>query len=262
MGWDRHFVPACDTKARRARWSRYWSGALLSAMLAGVLAGCAAAPQTAAIEEGDNDPAEPVNRAVFDANMAADRAIMKPIAQAYQDYLPAEIRQSVHNASANLREPVVAANDLLQGRPARALNSAERFGINTTAGYAGVVDRAGQWNVPAHSADFGQTLAVWGVPEGPFVELPALGPSNLRDAVGSAVGIALDPLSWTGNPALSYFGYARTGAELVDSRSEHLADLDELERSSLDFYAALRSVYRQHRQSEIDKARHDTGPGG
>jgi len=160
-------------------------------MLAGVLAGCAAAPQTAAIEEGDNDPAEPVNRAVFDANMAADRAIMKPIAQAYQDYLPAEIRQSVHNASANLREPVVAANDLLQGRPARALNSAERFGINTTAGYAGVVDRAGQWNVPAHSADF-----------------------------------------------------------------------DELERSSLDFYAALRSVYRQHRQSEIDKTRHDTGPGG
>ena len=188
-------------------------------MLAGVLAGCAAAPQTAAIEEGDNDPAEPVNRAVFDANMAADRAIMKPIAQAYQDYLPAEIRQSVHNASANLREPVVAANDLLQGRPARALNSAERFGINTTAGYAGVVDRAGQWNVPAHSADFGQTLAVWGVPEGPFVELPALGPSNLRDAVGSAVGIALDPLSWTGNPALSYLGYARTGAEFVDSEA-------------------------------------------
>src|SRR2546430_1515224 len=104
-----------------------------------------------------------------------------------------------------------------KARPARGLNSAERFGINTTAGYAGVVDRAGQWNVPAHSADFGQTLAVWGVPEGPFVELPALGPSNLRDAVGSAVGIALDPLSWTGNPALRYLGYARTRPEFVDS---------------------------------------------
>jgi phospholipid-binding lipoprotein MlaA len=269
MGWDRYFALHGGTQTRhaRARRRRYWRGALLSAVLASALAGCAGAPQsgaieqTAAVEPGDTDPAEPVNRAIFDANMAADRAVMKPIAQAYQDYVPADIRRGVRNASANLREPVVAANDLLQGHPVRALTSAERFGINTTAGYAGVVDRAAQWNLPPHSADFGQTLAVWGIPEGPFVELPALGPSNVRDAVGSAVGIALDPLSWTGNPALSYLGYARTGAEFVDSRTEHLTDLDELERNSLDFYAALRSVYRQHRQAEIDKARHATDPG-
>ncbi len=232
---------------------------LLAAGLALALAGCAApAVDDGGLETSDNDPAEPVNRAVFDANMAVDKAVVRPLAQAYQDHVPPQVRRGIHNVTANLNEPTVATNDLLQGNLGRAWTSARRFAINTTAGAAGIVDRAAEWNLPPHSADFGQTLAVWGVGEGPFIELPALGPSNLRDAIGSAVGMAFDPLSLPGIPALNYLGYAKTGAGFVDARAAHLADLDELEKTAIDFYATLRSVYRQHRQAEIEEAKRGT----
>jgi len=226
---------------------------IVAAIAAAVLSGCAT-PQTGAEQVADNnDPAEPVNRAIFDANMAVDRTLVKPVAKAYED-LPAEVREGVHNVTSNLREPSVTANDLLQGKADRAWVAAQRFAVNTTAGVAGVSDVAAKWNLPPHQNDFGQTLAVWGVGEGPYLQLPALGPSTLRDAVGTAVGMAFDPLSLSGVQALTYLGYARTGAEFVDSRGGHLADLDELEQSSLDFYASLRSIYLQHRRAEIDKA--------
>jgi phospholipid-binding lipoprotein MlaA len=93
------------------------------------------------------------------------------------------------------------------------------------------------------------------VDEGPFIELPGLGPSNLRDAVGAAVGIALDPLAVAGNPIGSYLSYAGTGAGFIDARSSHLRDLDALELTSIDYYATLRSVFQQARQAEIDEAR-------
>ena len=230
----------------------------LAAILAAALAGCAGASDEAA----DNDPAEPVNRAVFAANMAVDHAVVKPIAESYRDYVPADLRRGIHNVASNLHEPVVATNDLLQGNTSRAWTSAERFGINSTAGYAGVVDRAAERNLPPHSADFGQTLAVWGVGEGPFVELPALGPSTLRDAIGTAAGMILYPLSVSGVPALGYVGYARTGAEFIGARTDHLDDRAALEGSSMDLYATLRSIYRQHRQAEIDQARGTPAPGG
>lgn len=228
---------------------------IVAAIVTAVLPGCAA-PQTGAAEQvaDNNDPAEPINRAIFDANMTVDRTLVKPVAKAYED-LPAGVREGVHNVTSNLREPSVTGNDLLQGKADRAWVAAQRFAVNTTAGVAGVSDVAAEWNLPPHQNDFGQTLAVWGVGEGPYLQLPALGPSTLRDAVGTAVGMAFDPLSLSGVQALTYLGYARTGAEFVDSRASHLADLDELEQSSLDFYATLRSIYLQHRRAEIDKAR-------
>jgi phospholipid-binding lipoprotein MlaA len=234
---------------------------VLAIVAAAVLPGCAATgdPGGEQVADNNDDPAEPVNRAIFDANMAVDRAVMKPVAQAYQD-LPDEVRDGVHNVTANLREPSVTANDLLQGKVDRAWVSAQRFAINSTAGVAGVSDVAARWQLPLHQSDFGQTLAVWGVGEGPYLQLPALGPSTLRDAVGTAVGMAFDPLSLSGVQALTYLGYARTGAEFVDARASHLADLEELERTSLDFYASLRSVYLQHRRAEIDQARQPPAP--
>ncbi len=220
--------------------------------------GCAATSGGQASAEdvdSDNDPAELVNRAIFKANMAADRAVIKPVAQAYTDHVPDAVQTGVHNVVQNLKEPGVAINDLLQGNVRLAWQSMQRLAVNTTVGGVGVVDVAAKWGLPPHKADFGQTLGVWGVGEGPFVELPLLGPSNPRDAVGAAVDMALNPLTFVGGAPATYASAASTSAGMVDARSQHLKDLDDLERNSLDFYATLRSVYRQHRDAEIAAAK-------
>ncbi len=220
--------------------------------------GCAASSngRTAADDaDSDNDPAEGVNRAIFKANLAVDHAVMKPVAQAYTDHVPEALQTGVHNVVQNLKEPAVAVNDLLQGRVDQAWQSVQRLAVNTTVGAAGIVDVAAKWGLPPHKADFGQTLAVWGVGEGPYIQLPLLGPSNPRDAVGTAVDMALNPLTFVGGAPATYAGVATGGANAVDKRAEHLQDLDALERNSLDYYAALRSVYRQHREAEISAAK-------
>jgi len=235
--------------------------ALLAVIATALLAsggGCAGQPGERTIAEdgeSDNDPAETVNRAIFEANLAVDHAVLRPIAKTYSEQVPAEVRQGVHNVVKNLKEPAVAVNDLLQGNSQHAWQSVERLAVNTTVGGAGAIDVAANWGLPRHEADFGQTLGVWGVGEGPFVELPLLGPSNLRDAVGTAVDFAFDPLTYVGGAAATAVGAGRSGAEVVDTRTAHLKDLDELERNSVDYYAALRSVYRQHRTSEIQTAK-------
>ena len=226
--------------------------------------GCAASssdPASAEDADSDNDPAEGVNRAIFKANLAADHAVMRPVAQAYTDHVPEVVQTGVHNVVQNLKEPAVAVNDLLQGNVNHAWQSVQRLAVNTTVGAAGIVDVAAKWGLPPHKADFGQTLAVWGVGEGPFVELPLLGPSNPRDALGTAVDLALNPLTFVGGAPATYAGVATGGANLVDTRARHLHDLDELERNSLDYYAALRSVYRQHREGEISAAKEPEAQG-
>jgi phospholipid-binding lipoprotein MlaA len=234
----------------------------------GILLGCCgcaakaggASPVAAADADADNDPAEAVNRAIFKANVAADHAVIRPVAQAYVDHVPETVRQGVHNAMQNLKEPAIAVNDLLQGHVAQAWQSVRRLAVNTTVGAGGFVDVAKKWGLPPHSADFGQTLAVWGVGEGPFVELPLLGPSNPRDALGTAVDLALNPLTFVGGAPATYANVATGGAGAVDTRAQHLKDLDELERNSLDYYAELRSVYRQHRDAEIAAAKQPDKP--
>jgi phospholipid-binding lipoprotein MlaA len=225
-------------------------------------AGCATSsnvPPSADEADSDNDPAEGVNRTIFKANLAADHAVMRPVAQAYTDHVPEVVQTGVHNVVQNLKEPAVAVNDLLQGNVSHAWQSVQRLAVNTTVGGVGIVDVAAKWGLPPHKADFGQTLAVWGVGEGPFVELPLLGPSNPRDAVGTAVDMALNPLTFVGGPAATYAGVATGGANFVDVRAQHLHDLDELERNSLDYYATLRSVYRQHRDAEISAGKEPEG---
>ena len=208
-----------------------------------------------AAADPENDPAEPVNRAIFKANLAADHAVIRPVAQAYVDHVPKLVREGVHNVVQNLQEPATTVNDLLQGHVAQAWQSVRRLAVNTTIGAGGIVDVASKWGLPPHSADFGETLALWGVAEGPFVELPLLGPSNPRDAVGTAVDLALNPLSYIGGAPATYASVAAGSADVVDARAKHLKDLDELERNSLDYYAELRSVYRQHRDAQIAAAK-------
>ncbi len=241
----------------------YRNGATRAASAAalGILLGCSACAATpggtpqAANSDPDNDPAEPVNRAIFKANLAADHAVLHPVAQAYVDHVPRPVRQGVHNVVQNLQEPATVVNDLLQGHVGRAWQSVRRLAVNTTVGAGGVVDVAKIWGLPPHSADFGETLAIWGVHEGPFVELPLFGPSNPRDAVGTVVDLALNPLSYIGGAPAAYASVAAGSANVVDTRARHLKDLDELERNSLDYYAELRSVYRQHRDAQIAAAK-------
>ncbi len=222
-----------------------------------VLAGCASAPDmkdkdAVADYEMLNDPAEPTNRAIFKVNKALDTAIFKPVATVYKDYTPSIFQKAIHNVLNNLRTPVIFANDLLQGKLGRAWNTLARFFINTTIGFAGLGDPAEQFGFKFHNEDFGQTLAAWGIPEGPYIVLPVFGPSNPRDAIGLAVDGLIDPLNiWLSNTNREEFIFARAGARGIDDRTRNFDALEDLEKSSLDFYASLRSLYRQRRSDEI-----------
>lgn len=221
---------------------------LLASALA--LAACAQAPADPAARaefETNNDPAEPTNRAVFQANQFVDRNALKPVARGYAEYVPGRVRHSLHSFVSNLEEPVIAINDLLQGNTSRAWNTTQRFAVNTTLGGAGLFDVATDWDRPRHDADFGQTLGVWGVEPGPAVQLPLFGPSNLRDTAGKVAGAFLNPLALVGGTAGSVVSAASGGVGVVDGRSGLLPVTDDLERSSLDYYATLRSIMAQRR---------------
>ncbi len=203
-----------------------------------------------------NDPFEPANRGVFTINRAMDRVVLKPAATAYRDHLPNFIQGRVHDILANLRAPVIFLNDLLQGEIHRAMQTLTRFMVNSTIGLAGFMDMATALDMDDHDEDFGQTLAVWGVPEGPFVMLPLFGPSNPRDTVGMVVDFLTDPLSiWATNTDRVWIPVSRAGVQAVDNRAATLDLLDDVEKSSLDFYAAIRSLYRQRRADAISNGR-------
>lgn len=230
------------------------AGAGLALML---LAGCATPPPAGdreAVAEFDktNDSIEPFNRAIFAFNRLIDTWFLRPAATFYHDLLPPVIQSGIHNFLANLRTPVVLLNDLLQGEGQRAGDTVARFVINTTIGIGGLGDFATDMGFKPHGEDFGQTLAVWGTPEGPYIMLPVLGPSNPRDIVGIVADFFTDPLNWWArNTDREWITWTRTGATAVDKRSEVLEALNEAEKSSLDYYATIRSLYRQRRADEI-----------
>ena len=208
-------------------------------------------PEARAEYEQNNDPAEPANRAIFAGNQFVDRHVLKPVARGYEDYVPGRVRKCVHNFVSNLGQPAVAANDLLQGNVSRAWNTTQRFAINTTVGGAGLFDAATDWNRPAHSADFGQTFGVWGVGPGPAVQLPVLGPSNVRDSVGQVAGLVTNPATFIPGGAASAISAASGGAGFIDTRANLLGTTDALERSSVDYYATLRSAMAQRRANLV-----------
>lgn len=231
---------------------------LLALGLAGGVGACATAPsdpEARAEFDKTNDPAEPTNRAVFGFNQAVDKNVFKPVAEAYQDTVPDTIRRTIHNFLVNLDEPVTGFNHLLQGNGSRAWVSVQRFVINTTIGVGGMFDVANEMGMPSIKADFGQTFGVWGIAEGPYMHLPIFGPSNPRDAVGMAFSFAANPLTWMSGGAVTAASLGRSAVEGVDERARNIDTLDDLERNSLDFYATLRSVYRQYRQGMIEDAK-------
>jgi len=222
----------------------------LSAML---LASCASKPA-----DGTNDPLESINREIFDINMALDRAILRPVTQAYVDFVPDPIRDMIHNLLFHLKEPVTLANDLLQGEWDRAGQTSARLVTNTIIGF-GMWDVMTSSGAEGHKEDFGQTLAVWGVPDGPYLVLPLLGPSNARDTAAEVAQFVypfLDPIPHVMDEHLGfwpkfYINGTRATFTALDKRAQVLGKLAELEKTSLDFYATIRSLYRQKRADEI-----------
>ena len=227
-----------------------------------ILAGCAPRPsandaEAVAEYNETNDRFEPTNRVFYAVNNGLDTVILRPAAQAYRAVVPGAVRRPVHNVLSNISNPIQFANDVLQGKPRRAGDTFMRFLINSTIGVGGAFDVAGDWGWPDHDTDFGVTLAVWGVGEGPFLFLPVLGPTNPRDAVGFGASTLLDPFTYASFGGSATLGYARLGLGAVDARERVLDDIDQIKKSALDPYATFRSLYRQNRESVIQKSRGD-----
>jgi len=231
----------------RGGWRGPAASALAVVLLWSLLAGPAA--RLAWAQAGENDPLEPVNRAVFEFNRVLDGLLLEPAAIMYRAATPRFVRTGVTNFLDNLRTPVVLANDLLQGELGRAERTLGRFMLNTILGFGGLIDVGGWAGMPErHYEDFGQTLAVYGLGEGPYLMVPLIGPSNPRDLTGRVVDLVFDPLFFL---APSDVSYGRFGAEVVSFREQNIETIDELERSSLDLYAATRTLVRQLRANEI-----------
>jgi len=220
---------------------------LAVAALGAWVAGCSTSQE--AIDQ--NDPLEPINREVFALNHSLDNKVALPVATFYHSVTPEPIREHLHYFLTNLHLPVTFANDMLQGNFERGGEAIGRFAANTTLGFVGVFDVATDWGMPYHQEDFGQTMGVYGVGEGPYLVLPLAGPAVPRDIAGGFVDHYLDPLGYIRYHRPFYLSWARSALSFVDSRSQSINALREIERSSIDLYATTRSLYRQSRNAEI-----------
>lgn len=239
---------------------------VVAAAAAAMLGGCSTADTGAADVW---DPLEGPNRFIFSINRAVDIIAIRPIAVTYRDWVPKPAQKGVHNVLENLGEPVTAINEVVQGDPSRAATTMARFLVNTTLGLAGLFDVATSFGLTKTKEDFGKTVGYYaGVePEngGPYLVLPLAGPSNARDAAGLMADYAVDPfriLTYALNVDQLLYSGARYGATVVDTRVRTMYALDDLEKNSVDYYAALRSAYTQQRADLIRQKREKTDSRG
>ena len=205
-----------------------------------------------------SDPFEGTNRAVFSFNQAVDDAVIHPVVKGYRAVVPEPGRQGIRNFLRNLKTPTRFANQVLQGDVEGAMTEIMRGLINSTFGIAGLFDFAQYAGLKHEGEDFGQTLAVWGVGHGPYLVVPFLGPSSLRDYAGYALDSFADPLRiYLDNIDESEWYYAKVGADYLDLRESLIDVLEDLEYSSIDYYASVRSTYYQRRNAMIND--HDRG---
>lgn len=220
------------------------------------LAGCATLPSDpvdrAAFVQ-NNDPLEPLNRQTFELNLFLDRILLKPVTKVYIAVVPEEGRDALRRALDNMKEPVVVINNVLQGEVRRAGTAVARFTLNSTLGVGGFFDVAAKdFGIEKQTGDFGQTLYVWGFPEGPYLMLPLLGPSSPRDAIGMGVDAYIDPFSYLATAKnVDELQITRFLLDGVDQRARVIDVLDDLQKNSLDFYAQLRSLSQQRRAAEL-----------
>jgi phospholipid-binding lipoprotein MlaA len=200
------------------------------------------------IESTLPDPIEPVNRGIFAGNRIVDRVLLDPVTRFYGWLVPGPVKRSVRGVFANLNQPVVIVNDLLQLEPRRAGEATARFLLNSTFGFAGLFDPAAEAGFEEHHADFGQTLGKAGIGPGIYLVLPLLGPSTARDTVGVVFDTALRPDTWLLPIAPRLLLGGTWG---ITEREKHLENLEALESSSVDFYAAVRSAYWMSREALV-----------
>ncbi|HKO67455.1 MAG TPA: VacJ family lipoprotein [Burkholderiaceae bacterium] len=219
----------------------------LSVVMAILISGCATVPA-----DSGNDPRDPIesfNRQVFEFNDVVDRAVLKPVAQAYDYVLPEPVRDCISNIFSNFREPSNAVNNLLQGKPIDAASDTCRFVVNSTVGLLGCFDLARQMGLEKHNEDFGQTLGRWGIDSGPYLVVPILGPSTLRDAVGIyGAEPYLDVNFYINNVRVRN---AIIGTRFVNQRAELLQTDDLISGAALDKYRFIRDGYLQRRRSLV-----------
>ena len=226
-----------------------WSAPLLAAAL---VAGCAG---EAAQGTGANDPYEPFNRAMLNANIKLDRYVLRPVSQGYDFAVPETLQFVVRNELDYLSTPIDFANHLLQGEFRQAGVSLVRFTMNTVLGGVGMLDPATEFGLPKRETDFGITLGKWGVPEGPYLVLPLLGPYTSRELPSIVVDRAFNPVTYLGYwgplqdvPAM---GAGTRFVDIVDKRSENFDLVDQLLYESEDPYVTLRSAYVQRRRAQV-----------
>jgi phospholipid-binding lipoprotein MlaA len=231
---------------------------LVALLAAGLAAGCATVPpesDPAARAEyfETNDPLEPLNRVTYTINDAFDVMLLRPAAEAYRLFLPQPVRTGIGNAIDNLLLPKTAVHQLLQGKPEMAGKAIARFVVNSTLGIAGIFDFATDLGLEPQFEDMGQTLGVWAgtTNGGPYILLPLLGPSNLRDVFGRGIDMATDPWDYIGQgDTVRALRITRTATQVIDTREQLIEPIDEL-RQRIDPYAVLRSVYQQQRAQDI-----------
>ncbi|MFQ5549421.1 MAG: VacJ family lipoprotein, partial [Woeseia sp.] len=231
------------------------SACVLSAILSLQLGACATsgnATDSSQPARSPADPWEPLNRVSYDTTVAIDRVTLKPLAKGYQTIIPGFMRRGIGNFSQNLRAPLNIINHFLQGKPGDGFGQTGRLLINSTIGLGGLIDVAAMEGLEQKNEDFGQTLAVWGVPDGPYVVIPFLGPRTLRDATMTPLNFLADPLLHYEDSSVRDKVY---GVRLIDARAR-LLSAESLTEGAYDPYIRLREAYLQRRRYEI----HDGDP--
>lgn len=225
-------------------------------MIAGVLAlallaGCSV-PGPGEALDGIHDPYEASNRAIHERNKAVDSAVLRPVSRAYGTVVNDDLQSAVSNVATNLATPGIMVNNLLQGDVPGFGRNLYRLVINSTLGIGGLFDPAAEiGNVQLADADFGMTLARWGAPEGAYLELPLLGPTTERDAIGRVVDLFTNPLSYTLDPPESRIGTGTRVLERIGDRDRFGDTVDSVLYDSADSYAQTRLIYLQNRRFEI-----------
>jgi phospholipid-binding lipoprotein MlaA len=215
--------------------------ALLLAASLLLLAGCASAPSK-------QDPFEPVNRGIFAFNEQADRFVLKPIATAYKTVIPSPVRTGVGNFYGNIGDVVSLFNDLLQGKPAKASDDFGRVMLNSSFGLGGIFDLASEMGIERGEEDYGQTFGVWGIPQGPYLVIPILGPSTVRDGTGLLVQGFTEPIIFVNDVPTRNIIY---GMRVVNTRYQLLGTEGIVEQAALDKYTFVRRAYLQRRRNLV-----------
>lgn len=213
------------------------------------VAGCSGDPSRSAVA---NDPYESTNRSFFASHQVLYKNVIRPVVLFYNDAVPGPAREGIHNFLVNVDLPATFGNDLLQGEIVRSGQTLARFTVNSTAGIGGLIDIARKIGIPEHQTGFADTMADYGVGEGPYLYVPIIGPSVPRELAGKVVDSAFDPLTYVTYGASVLVSVGRAGATFVDKRARGAAAVDEIEKTSNDPYSTTRLLYERHLAAETN----------